>query len=222
MLPCPRVPAQNKAEDRTRNLYSDALMESLRLKWQGVKGESTENSRELHTATRLSLCQTTQLCWYGKCVCVCVCFTVEGDCVYEGEEGEVSEWQVFSNIILGYIIIIIFARTRDLYKRKMLSTHHHIMKGYLLSLSVCIATVIEQWLRYTKAPYQIHYVTSSLYFSRPFYRVFTRHPTCCPQLLYGAHMVYTHLSVIWDYMGLENNIKMWIKCLTVITKSVKK
>lgn len=68
---CPRVPVENKAEEPTWNLYSDALMESLRLKWQEVKGESTENSRALHTATRLSLCQTTQLC--RRCrVHVCV------------------------------------------------------------------------------------------------------------------------------------------------------
>lgn len=68
---CPRVPVENKAEEPTWNLYSDTLMESLRLKWQGVKGESTENSRALHTATRLSLCQTTQLCRHCS-VCVCV------------------------------------------------------------------------------------------------------------------------------------------------------
>lgn len=74
---CPPVLGENKAKDWTRHLYSDALMESLRLKWQEVKGESTENSREPHTATLLSLCQTTQLWWYGKCVCLCVCFSVQ-------------------------------------------------------------------------------------------------------------------------------------------------
>lgn len=66
---CPPLLGENK-EDWTGHLHSGALMESLRLKWQEVKGESAENSRQLHTATLLSLCQTTQLWWYGKSVCV--------------------------------------------------------------------------------------------------------------------------------------------------------
>lgn len=59
-------------------------MESLRLKWQEVKGESTENSKELHNGRLLSLRRTTQLWWYGKCECgsvfrcVHVCACVQG------------------------------------------------------------------------------------------------------------------------------------------------
>lgn len=70
---CPRVPGENKAEDWTRHLYSGALMESLRLKWQEVKGECTENSRQLHTtAAAVALPNHSTVMLWEVCVRACV------------------------------------------------------------------------------------------------------------------------------------------------------
>lgn len=79
---CPRVPGENKAEDWTRHLYSGALMESLRLKWQEVKGEWTENGRQLHTAAAaVALPNHSTVMLWEVCVCVpvfgCLCLWVK-------------------------------------------------------------------------------------------------------------------------------------------------
>lgn len=86
---CPPVPGENKAEDWTRHLYLDALMESLRLKWQGVKGESTENSRAPHCHAAVALPNHSTVMLWEVCV-----FQCSGVCVYEEGEGEVNEWEV--------------------------------------------------------------------------------------------------------------------------------
>ena len=76
-----RVPDLSGAEDRAQHLYSGALMESLRLKWQEVKGECTENSRQLHTTTAAVVLpnHSTVMAWrvcVSVCVFVCVCVFV--------------------------------------------------------------------------------------------------------------------------------------------------
>ena len=57
-------------------------MESLRLKWQEVKGECTENSRQLHTAAAAvalpnhSTVMVWEECGVSLCASVCVCVCV--------------------------------------------------------------------------------------------------------------------------------------------------
>lgn len=54
-------------------------MESLRLKWQEVKGECTENSTQLHTtAAAVALPNRSTVMVLGACVAVCMC-----RCVFE-------------------------------------------------------------------------------------------------------------------------------------------
>lgn len=96
MFGVPRVPSENKAEDWTRHLYSGALMESLRLKWQEVKGERAESSREQQTAPHHCCC-----CRYAKpldcdgmgsvCVCVNECFSLDACTVCVERARGVSE-----------------------------------------------------------------------------------------------------------------------------------
>lgn len=55
-------------------------MESPRLKWQEVKGECTENSRQLHTtAAAVALPNHSTVMIWQLCVCVFQCACV---CVY--------------------------------------------------------------------------------------------------------------------------------------------
>lgn len=94
---CPRVPGENKTEEWTRHLYSGALMESLRLKWQEVKGERTENSRQLHTtAAAVALPNHSAVMVWEVCVWACDSAGMSlWECVCEIEGREASEWGVF-------------------------------------------------------------------------------------------------------------------------------
>lgn len=82
---------RKKAEDWTRHLYSGALMESLRLKWQEVKGEWTENSRPLHTtAAAVALPNHSTVMVWGECVFPCAwagVYVVEGVREEKASEG---------------------------------------------------------------------------------------------------------------------------------------
>lgn len=69
-------------------------MESLRLKWQEVKGECTENSRQLYTtAAAVDLpSHSTVMVWENGClkVQVCVCASV-CMCVRLSEKWKMSQ-----------------------------------------------------------------------------------------------------------------------------------